>query len=113
VYLTEGEENSLDLKAASMTIKKTLLMRRLVRYILDEKIGFDAMMRAFNELVRREGRIAPRKADGKPFLRVTLNQETELEFRGFAKFWDSSPSSIATSLACLYISEYIERGKIW
>jgi hypothetical protein len=118
--LAEQEREALNAAARKLSMKPNIIVRRLVNYILEKKIRVDEMISLSNR-IRREERergivhTAGIDADKIPLCkyRVSLEKETGVQYRAFAKEWDSSPGAIAARLTRLYLAGYIKDCELW
>jgi predicted Rossmann fold nucleotide-binding protein DprA/Smf involved in DNA uptake len=121
LHLSEHERKSLEAVSGALFTPPSIIVRRLVHYILEEKITHDDMVEAIRKLklkIDQRGLAhMPHTSDTDepplPDLRITLDQETEKQFRAFAKSFGTSPGHIATQLTRLYLAGTIKQDAIW
>jgi hypothetical protein len=105
-----GEEKRLLTEAArDLDVPCYALMRRLVHYILDGKIGWMELFRESNDLPGADG---PGE-DDKKFIRTKLTPELTIAFAQLAEEWGSSTGIALRRLMLLYIFGKIPREAIW
>jgi hypothetical protein len=107
--VSDKEKSLLVETARSLDVPYYVLMRRLVRYILDGKIDWVNLFKQSNEL--RVGD-EPEK-NGKKFIRTQLSSEHYSAFARLAEEWGSTTGVVLRRLMLLYIAGRIEREAIW
>ena len=109
VGMSAREKGLLVAVARDLDVPYYLLMRRLVRYILDEKIEWTELFRQSNELIVED----ELKSTDKVFVRTQLSTERYAAFARLAEEWGSTMGIVLRRLMLLYIAEKIERHAIW
>jgi hypothetical protein len=105
-----GEEKRLLVEAArDLDVPYYTLMRRLVRYILDGKIGWMELFKQSNDLAGADGP----DGDDRKFIRTQLNPELSSAFAQLAEEWGSTTGIVLRRLMLLYIFGKIPRDAIW
>jgi hypothetical protein len=107
--VTNLEKKSLIDTAHDLDVPYYVLMRRLVRYILDGKIEWMELFRRSNELSAADGP----DGDDKKYIRTQLTSEMYTAFARLAEEWGSTTSIVLRRLMLLYIAGKIEREAIW
>jgi hypothetical protein len=107
--VTHEEKQLLIDTARNLEVPYYILMRRLVRYILDGKIEWMELFRQSNELSAGD---VPDSHDRK-FVRTQLSREVYAAFTRLAEEWGSTTSIVLRRLMLLYVSGKIEREAIW
>jgi hypothetical protein len=107
--ITNQERELLIDTARELDIPYYVIMRKLIRYILDGKITWMDLFQQSNELSATDG---PETKD-KKYIRTQLNTETYAAFSRLAEEWGTTTSIVLRRLMLLYISGKIEREAIW
>ncbi|MDR1907768.1 MAG: hypothetical protein LBQ43_02795 [Holosporales bacterium] len=107
--VTEAEKRLFIAMAHSLDVPYTVLMRRLIRYFLDEKISWSDLFRQYNELSLTDTPENPVNRH----IRTHVGVEQYTAFVQHTEEWGSTPTAIARRLILLYITGKIERGAIW
>jgi len=107
--ISKNEKNLLIATARSLDVPYYLIIRRLVRYILDGKIEWTDLFRKSNDLVVNE----ESENSGKIFVRTQLPRDSYAAFTRLAEEWGSTTGVILRRLVLLYIAGKIERHAIW
>jgi hypothetical protein len=102
------EKEQLVAVARDLDVPYYLLMRRLVRYLLDLNMDWF-------ELFKKSKEFAENSPDGaeKVFIRTQLSSGRYAAFAAFAEEWGSTTSVVLRRLTMLYIAGKIERNAIW
>ena len=104
------EEKALLVAAArDLGVPYCLIMRRLVRYILDEKIEWVELFKETNDLAVND----KAKNAGKTIVRTYLSPDMYVAFAQLAEEWGSTTSVVLKRLVLLYANGKIERHAIW
>jgi hypothetical protein len=107
--VTEAEKRLFVEMARSLNVPYTVLMRRLIRYFLDEKMSWADLFRQYNELSFPE---APEGSRKKP-MRARMDPGEYAAFAQRTEEWGSTTSIVIRRLILLYIAGRIEKGVIW
>ena len=107
--ISKKEKKLLIATALSLDAPYYLIMRRLVRYILDGKIEWTDFFRKSNDLTVGD----ESEESGKVFVRTLLTHDAYIAFGQLAEEWGSTTSIILRRLVLLYITGKIERHAIW
>ena len=107
--VTNQEKELLIDTARSLDVPYYILMRRLIRYILDGKIEWMELFRRSHELAAAD---VP-DDDDKKFIRTQLSPEVYGAFARLAEEWGSTTSIVLRRLMLLYVAGEIEREAIW
>jgi hypothetical protein len=108
VLMTIQEKNLLMSIAQSLDVPYYIILRRLVRYILDEKITWEELFGKKNGLVNEEYDETKKVA-----VRTQLTIDAYVAFVQLAEEWGSTTSIILKRLILLYLNGKIERHAIW
>jgi hypothetical protein len=107
--VSDKEKELLVGLACDLDVPYCIVMRRLVRYFLDEKISWMDLFKQYMELsVEDEPESAERK-----FIRTQLTPERYAAFSQRAEEWGSTTGIVLRRLMLLYIAGKIERNAIW
>jgi hypothetical protein len=108
VGMSAKEKEQLVAVARNLDVPYYLLMRRLVRYLLDGKMDWF-------ELFKKSKEFAENSPDGaeKIFIRTQLSPGRYAAFAAIAEEWGSTTSVVLRRLTLLYIAGKIERNAIW
>jgi hypothetical protein len=107
--VTNLEKELLIDTARELDIPYYVIMRKLIRYILDGKITWMDLFQQSNELSAADG---PETKD-KKYIRTQLGTEVYAAFSKLAEEWGTTTSIVLRRLMLLYISGKIEREAIW
>jgi hypothetical protein len=107
--VSEKEKNLFVAKAHELGIPYNVIMRRLVRFLLDDKLSWFDLFSQYNELP-----IANTRDKGKKKrMRSTLEPEQYTAFARRAEEWGSTTAVIMRRLMVLYAAGKIEQRDIW
>ena len=109
VGVSANEKDLLVAVSRDLDVPYYSLMRRLVRYILDERIEWTELFRQSNELTVDD----KLESADKVFIRTQLSTERYSAFAHLAEEWGSTTAIVLRRLMLLYISGKIERHAIW
>lgn len=107
--VTNLEKRLLIDTACGLDVPYYVLMRRLIRYILDGKIEWMELFRKSNELSSAD----VLDGDDRKYIRTQLPSEMYTAFARLAEEWGSTTSIVLRRLMLLYIAGKIEREAIW
>jgi hypothetical protein len=107
--VSEKERNIFLEVARNMGVPRYVLMRRLIRYVLDEKISWTELFIQYRELTA----INDSYHTLKRVMRVWLEPEEYYAFTQLADEWGTTTSIIIRRSILLYVTGKIERGDIW
>jgi hypothetical protein len=107
--VSDKEKELLVKIAHGLDVPYYIVMRRLVRYFLDEKISWMDLFRQYRGLPA-EGE--SEKA-GKKSIRTQVSPEQYAAFAQRVEEWGSTTGIILRRLMLLYIAGKIERNAIW
>jgi hypothetical protein len=109
VTMSQKEKELLLATANYLDVPYSLVMRRLIRYILDGKIEWTDLFRMSNGLeINNES-----DNTGTVYFRAQLSLDMSIAFAQLADEWGSTTSVILRRLVLLYITGKIERHAIW
>ena len=108
VLMTTNEKNLLVSIAQSLDVPYYIILRRLVRYILDEKVTWEDLFGKNNKLVNEAYDETKKVA-----IRTQLTVDAYGAFAQLAEEWGSTTGVILKRLVLLYINGKIERHAIW
>jgi hypothetical protein len=109
VTMSPKERELLLATANYLDVPYSLVMRRLIKYILDGKIEWTELFRMSNAL---EFNDEPDNA-GSVYFRTQLSLDMSIAFAQLADDWGSTTSVILRRLVQLYVTGKIERHAIW
>jgi hypothetical protein len=107
--LDEKEKEFFEVIARSLDVSCNVIIRRLVRYFLDEKISWNELFRKCDELPGIDTPNTPRRKQ----VRTTLIPEEYSIFARRVEEWGSTTAIVVRRLILLYIAGKIERREIW
>jgi hypothetical protein len=107
--VSDREKELLIETARGLDVPYYIVMRRLVRYFLDEKISWMDLFRQYRELPVED---EPENTDRK-FIRTQLSPERYAEFALRAEEWGSTTGIVLRRLMLLYLAGKIGREAIW
>jgi hypothetical protein len=107
--VSDNEEKLFTAMARDVDVSCNILMRRLIRYLLEEKISWTELCARYKNLTATD----TLGASEKKRIRTTLPPEQYTAFAQLAENWGSSMGIAARRLIQLYIAGKIERRDIW
>jgi hypothetical protein len=107
--VSENEKNIFITVARELGTPYNVIMRRLIRYFLDEKVTWAELFRQYNELkpVKTPDKFTKKR------MRCTLEPEQYFNFARSVDEWGSTPAVVMQRLMVLYVAGKIERRDIW
>jgi hypothetical protein len=109
IVVSEKERNFFTAMARDLYISRNVLMRRLVRYFLEEKISWSELFKKSSEHQFLQELDGTKKRQ----MRTYLEPEQYAAFSQLAEEWGSTTSVVLKRMIQLYITGKIERGNIW
>jgi Zn-dependent peptidase ImmA (M78 family) len=109
VAISDNEKDLFAAIARYFRVSRNALMRRLVRYFLDEKISWETLLKHGSEM-----QVANEPHQGsKKYISAKLEPEEYFPFARYAEDRGSTPGIALKKLISSYVSGKIERGDIW
>ena len=107
--MSEEEKESFAALANELDTPCNIVIRRLIRYFLDEKVSWTELFKQYSELPPTD------TTDQAPKMRMrsTLDPEQYFTFSRRVEEWGSTPSVVVRRLMLLYVAGKIERKDIW
>ena len=107
--VSDNEKELFEAMARNLDISCNAIMRRLVRYFLDEKISWSELFGKYDELPGIDTPNMPRKKQA----RTTLAPEDYSTFARRVEELGSTTGIVVRRLILRYIAGKIERREIW
>jgi hypothetical protein len=107
--VSEKERKFFATMACDLDVSCNVLMRRLIRYLLNGKISWGELFSPIKELPTANEADATRKS----YLRTHLTYEQYTAFTQIADEWGSTVAIVMRRLVLRYIAGEIDRRDIW
>ena len=106
--VSEKEKSLFLAMASELSVPHNVIMRRLIRYFLEEMVSWTDLFRQYNELPLAD---EPDKTK-KRRMRCTLEPEQYFAFALRVEEWGSTTAVVMRRLMLLYVAGKIERRDI-